>query len=59
MRSKQAAKEITDLNGSKRRQQLKCNNEPTTTTPNAGGENDCNRQYEQRQGDYTKTKSKS
>ena len=55
MCSKQAANEITDLDGSKGRQQLQRHNDRVTATPNADGENDCGRQYEQHEGDCVKT----
>ena len=52
---KHAAKEITDLDRSKRSQHLQCNNERTTASQNASGKDDYNRQREQYEGDYAKT----
>src|ERR1700751_1556330 len=59
MCGKQAAKQITDLDGSERRQHLDCNSNRTSTTPNANGKNACNRQHQQREGDWAKTQSKN
>jgi hypothetical protein len=55
MRCKQAANEITDLDRSKRRQNLQSNDEWATASQNAGGKVDYGRQREQYQGDYTET----
>jgi len=55
---KQAAEQITDLNGSKRRQHLQCNDERTCTTPNTTGKHHCDRKRKQHEGDYAESYSK-
>src|SRR6516165_923479 len=59
MCSKQAAKQITDLNGSKSRQHLQGNNQRTFTSPNANGANDRDRQRKQHESDHAKTQSEN